>query len=593
MKFKNFKDLVSEVNIRLGKNFCNEFAYTRKNLLQSKRVISKDSLFGNIKDDWAINTGGGTEIQYHLYMRGLEIGYGFGFNTQYVPFKNEMSTIDYIKPFINSFLNQETEILNELGDYKYIGKRIDLLEPKGNNYTLIGKKILAKNIDDVFQVREDDMNELIFDLKRQFPIYKTIFKGRNKLIKMDTKIAQYAKILENKKQIILQGAPGTGKTYASAEIAMRLIDKDNKLGIDYNDRVALMNKYNESVSSGQIIFTTFHQSLDYEEFVEGIRPETNDDGHISYEVKSGLFKKLCEKAKEKEEIDNFEEAYSKFTDDLEEKITNGVKLELKTPKFKKIFSVILNSKQNCIVSADTEVATKMVVTKEMVYDYLVSKKIRDWKSYTIPIAEYIKDNYNLKIKQTVKRKDYILIIDEMNRGNVSKILGELITLLEADKRIGELNEIKLRLPYSGDEFGIPSNVYIIGTMNTSDRSVGYIDYAVRRRFAFVTLKANIEAIEGYYINKDETVKTKAIELFNRINSRIDNNQVCDIIHKYISPEYDAEDLMIGHSYFMANNEDKLKLKLEYEIKPILREYVKDGILIDKGENKVIELINAL
>lgn len=587
MKFKNFKDLVNEVNIRLGKNFCNEFAYTRKNLLQSKRVISKDSLFGNIKDDWAINTGGGTEIQYHLYMRGLEIGYGFGFNTQYVPFKNEMSTIDYIKPFINSFLNQETEILNELGDYKYIGNRIDLLEPKDNNYTLIGKKILAKNIDDVFQVREDDVNELIFDLKRQFPIYKTIFKGRNKLIKMDTKIEQYAKILENKKQIILQGAPGTGKTYASAEIAMRLIDKDNKLGIDYNDRTALMNKYNEAVSSGQIIFTTFHQSLDYEEFVEGIRPETNDDGHISYEVKSGLFKKLCEKALSKKES-NFEEAYSEFIKDLNE----DERVSINTKGGKK-FVVSVNSKGNLNLYTGKEENKNGVLTKDNIFhstsgDYVFT----GWNGYFLGVVEHLKLKYGYS-ETRKENKNYVLIIDEMNRGNVSKILGELITLLEADKRIGELNEIKLRLPYSGDEFGIPSNVYIIGTMNTSDRSVGYIDYAVRRRFAFVTLKANIEAIEGYYINKDEEVKTKAIELFNRINSRIDNNQVCDIIHKYISPEFDAEDLMIGHSYFMANNEDKLKLKLEYEIKPILREYVKDGILIDKGENKVIELINAL
>lgn len=304
---------------------------------------------------------------------------------------------------------------------------------------------------------------------------------------------EYSKILEKKKQIILQGAPGTGKTYASAEIAMRLIDKNNDLGIDYSDRGKLMLAYNKAVKDGQIVFTTFHQSLDYEEFVEGIRPDSVN-GQISYDVKPGLFKKFCENA-----------------------------------------LIVEGSDSNSTESRND--------------------------------------------------KPFVLIVDEMNRGNVSKILGELITLLESDKRIGEQNEIKLKLPYSGEEFGVPSNVYIIGTMNTSDRSVGYIDYAVRRRFAFVALKADVGAIEEYYSNGKSTVlKTKAISLFERVSAIINNN---------ISPEFAKDDLMIGHSYFMAKDEEELKLKLKYEIKSILQEYVKDGILLNNGEEKVLGLINEL
>jgi 5-methylcytosine-specific restriction protein B len=414
-------------------------------------------------------------------------------------------------------------------------------------------------------------------------------------------INEYVEILKNKKQIVLQGAPGTGKTYISAEIAMRLLDEKNSLHIDYNDRSKLMEEYNKAVESGQIVFTTFHQSLDYEEFVEGIRPEATDSGDISYDIKPGLFKKLCVKASEETEVDNFEEAYSQFVEDLEEKISAGEQLTLKTPKLQKLYNVILNTRQNCLVTPDTEQATKLVVTKQMIYEYLVSGKTPDWKSYTIPIAEHLVDNYKVEIKKYVKPKDYVLIIDEMNRGNVSKIFGELITLLEADKRIGAANEIKLKLPYSdngnSESFGVPLNVYIIGTMNTSDRSVGYIDYAVRRRFAFISLVANIDAIKAYYGSKNLELEKRAIKLFEDINCVLDDNREAvkgtGIVNMHISPEFNLDDLMIGHSYFMAKDDRELDLKLEYEIKPILEEYLKDGILIDNDKRNVLKLIKYL
>ncbi len=186
-------------------------------------------------------------------------------------------------------------------------------------------------------------------------------------------------------------------------------------------------------------------------------------------------------------------------------------------------------------------------------------------NYRKAIINHLKKEFKLvefkkEEKKTNKEQNYVLIIDEINRANISKVLGELITLLEADKRIGETNEVKVKLPYSNDEFGVPSNLYIIGTMNTADRSVGYIDYAIRRRFAFITIKADPEII------KDET----ALKYFEKVKGwMIKDNIIGDI---------EPDDLMVGHSYFLAEDEEKLKNKMLYEVIPLLREYISDGIL---------------
>ena len=171
------------------------------------------------------------------------------------------------------------------------------------------------------------------------------------------------------------------------------------------------------------------------------------------------------------------------------------------------------------------------------------------------------------------KKNYILIIDEINRGNISKIFGELITLLEADKRLDASHPITLQLPYSKEKFAVPPNMYIIGTMNTTDRSTGSIDYALRRRFAFITLKSDKHAIEDFYdnniSNKNNILKNKALEMFNKIETFIKE-------HK---SELDFDDLMPGHSYFMATTEEELQQKIEYEVEPLLQEYYKDGLLL--------------
>ena len=194
-----------------------------------------------------------------------------------------------------------------------------------------------------------------------------------------------------------------------------------------------------------------------------------------------------------------------------------------------------------------------------------------WMGYFYGVVDYLKKKYDY-VEKEVKEQNYVLIIDEINRGNISKIFGELITLLEADKRMGEMHSLSVTLPYSGKAFSVPSNLYIIGTMNTTDRSTGTIDYALRRRFAFITLKSDAKAIESYYslLNNDDALElqNKALSLFDSI----------EVFLKKSDTDLDITELMIGHSYFMADSFNKLKLKFEYEIIPLLREYSKDGII---------------
>lgn len=309
---------------------------------------------------------------------------------------------------------------------------------------------------------------------------------------------KYIDILGLKKNIILQGAPGTGKTYSTAAIALRIINGVNaKDEFEYLDHTKVMEEYQAKYDNGQISFVTFHQSMDYEDFVEGIKPKVCN-GNVVYSVEPGIFKQICTSAKE-------------------------------------------NPKDN-----------------------------------------------------------YVLIIDEINRGNVAEIFGELITIIETDKReiIGEpgnenQHTIIVKLPYSKEPFSVPSNLYIIGTMNTTDRSTGTLDYVLRRRFSFVTITSSCtydvsekvngcEELNNYYI--DEDLKKKANDLFAKVYEFLSKKE-----HK---ADMNIEDLMIGHSYFMAKDGNELDLKLEYEIKPLIREYAKDGI-ITVSEDELNNFLNGL
>lgn len=392
-------------------------------------------------------------------------------------------------------------------------------------------------------------------------------------------------LLENKRNIILQGAPGTGKTYNTAALALSIIEPS----ISISDHKAVMEEYKKHLikidddgricNDGQIGFVTFHQSLDYEDFVEGIKPECgddSDDNNISYRVQPGIFKAICQKASE-QKTTNFEDAYENLTKRLisEGCVGDEKYLSLETSGRQSKFGISLNKKGHLKLwtgKKENEYKSRGVLTRENILRAISGEKVFEgWEGYSQSVINYLKDKCNLNITQNSGTNNYVLIIDEINRGNVSKIFGELISLQEADKRVGGDHPLTVTLPYSKETFSVPSNLYIIGTMNTTDRSVGSIDYAVRRRFAFVTLKADESAIENYYKGKDESLKNKAIELFGKVRDFLSNRD-------NRSNDMEFDDLMVGHSYFMAESLNELELKWKYEVIPLLKEYQKDGLL---------------
>ncbi len=407
----------------------------------------------------------------------------------------------------------------------------------------------------------------------------------------DMNLQKISDLLKTKKNIILQGAPGTGKTYATAEIALSLIGEK----IDYSNHYKVMETYQKYVDEGQIAFVTFHQSMDYEDFIEGLKPqilkdEQDNPNGINYIVEDGIFKKICKAAKKTsdDEIDNFNQVW----DTLVEELSENDFIEIPLLSGKSNFRVELNEygtgfatrtyKDDNFKKGEWISGKSKFFNKDQLYNIYkglhgVPKQGHD--NYRKAIIEYCKSKFGLlEYKESTQNthydKPYVIIIDEINRGNISKIFGELITLLEADKRLDASHPITLQLPYSKEKFAVPPNVYIIGTMNTTDRSTGSIDYALRRRFAFITRKSDKHDIENFYdnnniSNKNDDLKNKALEMFNKIETFVKE-------HK---SELDFDDLMPGHSYFMANTEEELEQKIKYEVEPLLQEYYKDGLLL--------------
>ena len=384
-----------------------------------------------------------------------------------------------------------------------------------------------------------------------------------------------ARLLERKRNIIIQGAPGTGKTYNTASIALKVLGVTD---IDLTDHEAVIRRYKE-LTGKRIFFTTFHQSLDYEDFVEGLKPhvrtnEQEESVGVTYEPEDGIFKQACQAVTEDESKDITE----CINDYLHHKI-NGFENKRVIPTItgKSSFYAWWNEGNTTIkcrsihsTSTREETHSPSPLNIEKVKLQALGEGMENnWPAYAKAFIEAVKEEYNIHGNNKV-----VLIIDEINRGNVAKIFGELITLLEVDKREGSEHPIQVTLPYSKELFSVPKNLYIIGTMNTTDRSTGTIDYALRRRFAFVTLKSDRSVIEKHYT--EPTLKNQALELFKNIKKFIEEKQCGDL---------GIDDLMVGHSYFMSDSEEELREKMEYEVLPLIAEYINDGILNVSSEEK--------
>ena len=254
---------------------------------------------------------------------------------------------------------------------------------------------------------------------------------------------------------ILYGPPGTGKTFTTASRAVNLCDGTLP---NLGERSAVMARYEELRKEGRLTFITFHQSYGYEEFVEGLRPQVNEAGQVTYSVKPGVFRRACDAAR---------------------------------------------------MSAAVE---------------------------------------------GLPAKPHVLIIDEINRANISKVFGELITLLEPDKREGSDNALTVKLPYSGDDFSVPANLHVIGTMNTADRSIALLDTALRRRFDFEELVPEPAALRGRDVEGVDLER-----LLKGLNERIE--VLFDRDHR------------IGHAFFInVKSRDDLDHVFRRKVLPLLQEY---------------------
>ncbi len=422
-------------------------------------------------------------------------------------------------------------------------------------------KIQKDNILDYKLEEKIDKFEEIKD--RLFDVFLYLSNYINNLSKDDFKIIKDYNMMKNNTPLnqILYGPPGTGKTYHTIDRALEIILKEEKIQIpSEDDRINRKKLFDEYVKNGQIVFTTFHQSYGYEEFIEGIKPRIDSEENskeIKYEIKDGIFKELCEKALEnRDSIKNF----NFYIDKLKEK----AKIDDNNPE--KYFE-LPNTKYSIQYRNGKTFRIKFDDMSKNHKDYPVSidniEKLYKTSNideiynsvYVRAILNYLKsqglEDYKEKDEKT--NLPYIIIIDEINRGNVSKIFGELITLIEPSKRIGAKEELKVILPYSKKEFGVPKNVYIIGTMNTADRSITSLDTALRRRFEFIEMMPDVSKLsmdcEG--INLQELLKA--------INTRIE----------YL---LDREKT-IGHAFFIGvENLNDLKSIFQNKIIPLLQEY---------------------
>lgn len=439
---------------------------------------------------------------------------------------------------------------------------------------------------------------------------------------------------------ILYGPPGTGKTYNTVAHALSIVDGKPLVEYEHADRTELRVRFEQLVKQRRILMTTFHQSMSYEDFVEGIKPqEPKGSGPVSYTVEHGIFKRVCAEAafeyvkpalaSAHRDIP-FDELFSSYTDSVEELLDLGKKVKIPTCSGRELQVVDITERGNIkLRHVNHSTSREYVVSLERsrllnaAFDDLdaianIDREFREviggsngtayWAVLNqvrehgrarsrpepaahqellledkLPHAERI--DWSDRTFATRNVEPFVLIIDEINRGNIAGIFGELITLIEPDKRAFQVEVAQVMLPYSKKLFAVPPNLFILGTMNTADRSVEALDTALRRRFSFVEMPCRPDLVE-----QPPGLEVDLRRLLGAINGRIE--RLLDRDHH------------IGHSYFMgiATARDpahELRLVFKNRVLPLLKEYFYDdprklgAVLGDRWVRRGQEKIHSL
>ncbi|MFA8434982.1 MAG: McrB family protein [Marinifilaceae bacterium] len=476
-------------------------------------------------------------------------------------------------------ITSESKVVNEkleklIGDEGFIYRKLEKIKDPIVDHTreLVEDKRgwLPSGYSTFFEVQDlEEANRIFF-----YPYYGIEVQNSNNVEK-DSSVTKNQS--QNPLNQILYGPPGTGKTFNTINKAIEIINP----GFDLNqEREIVKEEFDCLMNEGQVVFTTFHQSMTYEDFVEGIKPqEPKEDGQpISYAVEDGIFKRLSKKANPT--TGNYEQTIEAFKKEISEVDGKSpIAIEGKGTHFDVTYrgtSVFYvqphaSTKENPWYPVNISNISKAFETGD--YNGVYNP------TYVREIISFLENHRGLKRGQgeEKKLKPYVLIIDEINRGNVSQIFGELITLIEEDKRLGKKEALEVALPYSKEKFGVPSNLYIIGTMNTADRSVEALDTALRRRFCFVEMPPIPELIKTVGKSKENKGLVDGFDLV----------RIMETVNKRIEKLLD-KDHLIGHSYFLnvASLED-LKKAFWNNIIPLLQEYFygdygKIGLVLGRG-----------
>jgi 5-methylcytosine-specific restriction protein B len=426
---------------------------------------------------------------------------------------------------------------------------------------------------------------------------------------------------------VLYGPPGTGKTYLAANRAVALCDGSLPSEVD---RARVMQRYEELRKEGRISFVTFHQSYGYEEFVEGLRPQTNAEGQVTYSVVPGVFRRACQSAKLHELVEpglsgksirqrtvykmslgqsgsaegrkvfqygvengcvllgwgddiDFSRCEDAGAINARVQAANPPKSPESHARYVQVFKhdvqvgdLIVVSLGNKRFRGVAEVTGEYEFLEEGPFHQIRAVKWLAIFDAGVPVTEIYDRDFTASAlyklasaglryerleallsgqrREEGEAKPHVLIIDEINRANVSKVFGELLTLLEPDKREGEVNAITLTLPYSGDEFCVPSNLHVLGTMNTADRSIALLDTALRRRFDFEEVMPDPAVLHGVLVEG------------------VDLERLLRALNERVEAIYDR-DHTLGHAYFMnVRTLEDLERVFRRKVLPLLQEY---------------------